>query len=99
MRNLRLQLDGGNISGTGRDIVGRFTFTGTISDQGQVAMVKQYAGRHAVDYTGQYDGEGLLWGQWHIGPITDRWMIKIARATSSEAANNEIAELDGTSQP
>ena len=95
MRDLRLRFDGNQIRGAGRDIVGPFTFTGTISEQGNVAMVKQYLGRHSVDYLGQYDGEGLLWGEWQIGPLRDRWMIRIGGAKASSAMAEEIEELVG----
>ena len=84
MLDLRLLFDGGKTSGSGHGVIGLFTFSGTLSDQGHVVMVNRYIGQHTVDYAGQYDGEGLLWGKWHIGPLTDRWMIKIARAKSAE---------------
>lgn len=93
MRDLRLQFDGGSISGAGYDIVGIFTFAGTLGEQGRVVMVKRYVGQHTVDYVGQYDGEGLLWGEWHIGPIKDRWMIRIGSTKSSAATQGEIEEI------
>jgi hypothetical protein len=93
MRDLRLRFDGGTISGAGRDIVGPFTLTGSLSDQGHVVMMKRYIGQHAVDYLGQYDGEGSLWGEWHIGPLKDRWMIRIGNTKSSAAHPREIEEI------
>lgn len=77
MENLRLRFEAGQIRGAGSDIVGPFSFVGTISDKGQVAMVKRYFGRHTVDYLGTYDGEGPMWGEWRIGPMLGRWAIKI----------------------
>src|SRR5262245_52261093 len=74
MRELILQFIDGTIVGSGIDIVGRFTLTGTISNAGQVAMVKQYVGRHKVDYVGVYDGEGIMWGEWWIGSLHNRWL-------------------------
>src|SRR5438067_13292067 len=49
----------GNISGSGKDVVGRFTFSGAYDTQtGRVLMVKQYIGKHAVRYAGDPAGEG-----------------------------------------
>jgi hypothetical protein len=87
MRDLRIRFDAGKIVGAGRDIVGTFTFAGSLSAAGQVAMVKRYIGLHSVNYVGTYDGEGLLWGHWHIGPLHNRWLIKIQRA-------GQTAQLD-----
>ena len=84
-------------TGSGYDIIGLFTFAGTISEQGYVVMVKRYVGQHTVDYIGQYDGEGLLWGEWHIGPLKDRWMIKFRSTKSSAAMQGEIEEITGAS--
>jgi hypothetical protein len=33
-------------------MIGPFTFSGTLSEAGQVVMFKQYIGRHGVDYVG-----------------------------------------------
>src|SRR5689334_2599846 len=62
MRELLLRFEGGQIAGSGHDIVGPFTIAGTIAADGNVAMVKRYVGAHAVRYVGSYDGEGLMWG-------------------------------------
>ena len=57
----------GNISGSGKDVVGRFTFSGAYDTQtGRVLMVKQYIGKHAVRYAGDPDGEGSIQGTWEI---------------------------------
>jgi hypothetical protein len=56
-----------HITGKGKDIIGRFTFAGTYDEKsGRVRMIKQYLGRHAVLYIGQSDGEGNIFGTWHI---------------------------------
>lgn len=94
MTELRLKFDSGVILGTGRDIIGPFTFHGTIDNQGHVAMVKQYIGQHSVDYVGIYDGEGLLYGDWHIGGSKDRWLIRIKSPAGSFTQAEEIATID-----
>jgi len=94
MYELFMAFDSGRISGSGHDIVGPFMFTGTIDAQGRVAMVKNYTGQHTVDYLGTYDGEGLMWGEWHIGPLKDRWMIKLKGARASDSKQTAIAEID-----
>ena len=70
MHDLTLNFDGCTITGTGRDIVGAFTFRGQHDDQGSVTLIKQYHGRHCVHYQGTYDGEGTIYGKWFI---PDRW--------------------------
>jgi hypothetical protein len=77
MRDLHLSFSAGQIIGSGADIVGPFTFRGTLDPAGRVAMKKQYTGLWSVDYTGCYDGEGLLFGHWHIGALTDEWLIRL----------------------
>jgi hypothetical protein len=91
MEDLRLRFGGGRIEGSGRDMVGPFVFSGTISEAGQVGLVKQYLGRHRVDYHGTYDGEGVLWGQWQIGFDHGPWMIKIGSVLAE--GDGEIREL------
>jgi hypothetical protein len=94
MRDLYLEFSAGVIAGSGADIVGPFLFTGTIDAQGQVAMTKDYVGQHFVDYRGNYDGEGLLWGQWRVASMTDRWLIKLNRSRTAENLAAEVALLE-----
>lgn len=94
MTDLYLEFSSGAISGSGADIVGPFLFTGTIDAQGQVAMTKDYVGLHSVDYLGSYDGEGLLWGDWHIGGLKDRWLIKLKRSRGAGTQRAEVAVLE-----
>lgn len=63
-----LHFAGGMITGEGRDVIGRFTFSGTYdTTTGAVRLVKQYVDRHRVLYVGQPDGEGCISGTWSIG--------------------------------
>ena len=65
-----LRFADGKVSGEGRDMVGRFTFSGTYDlTTGEVRMVKQYVGKHMVLYVGQPDGEGSIAGTWSIGHL------------------------------
>jgi hypothetical protein len=86
MVDLRLRFGSGRVQGSGTDIVGPFTFSGLVSPHGSVAMVKQYIGRHSVDYLGTYDGEGVMWGRWRIGPLHGPWMITIRPGTAAATA-------------
>jgi hypothetical protein len=45
-------------------------------------------GQHSVAYVGSYDGEGLMWGDWYIGPEKGRWMIRF-KGTKASAQNPE----------
>ena len=56
-------------------------------------MKKKYLGQHTVDYAGTYDGEGLMWGEWRIGPLKDRWMIKFTAARPAPANQAAILEF------
>jgi hypothetical protein len=67
MTPFTLRFAAGCISGDGRDIVGRFTFTGEYDEAtGEVRMVKQYLGKHQVLYVGLPGGEGSIQGTWWI---------------------------------
>jgi len=66
--SLSLAFAEGRVAGSGRDIVGKFEFTGTYDlKSGRVQMVKQYEQRHRVAYDGANQGDGVwLWGVWSI---------------------------------
>jgi hypothetical protein len=68
MTPFTLRFTNGRITGDGRDVVGRFTFSGEYDETtGRLRMVKQYVGRHRVLYVGQPDGEGSIQGTWSMG--------------------------------
>jgi hypothetical protein len=68
MTPFTLHFADGGVTGRGRDVIGTFTFAGAYDVRtGAVVMVKQYAGRHRVQYRGQPDGEGCIAGTWSIG--------------------------------
>ena len=68
MTPFTLRFVGGVVTGDGTDVVGRFTFGGEYDKStGEVRMVKQYVGKHAVLYVGRPDGEGSIAGTWRIG--------------------------------
>ena len=71
MNDFTLRFAGGAVEGGGRDIIDRFTFSGTYDEQGNVVLVKQYIGKHKhqVLYRGSYDGEGTIHGTWSIGEL------------------------------
>jgi hypothetical protein len=62
----RLSVDvTGRVSGDGGDQVGGFSMSGQIYPNGTFQIVKQYHGRHAVNYSGVV-GNGSLSGQWSL---------------------------------
>lgn len=93
MEALRLTFDQGKIQGSGTDIIGPFTFSGLIANDGTVTLVKHYLGRHNVEYFGTYDGEGTLSGVWNIDGFRGNWMILIGR-NGNRTASEEIQEFD-----
>jgi hypothetical protein len=66
MEPLALRFADGRVEGEGQDCIGSFTFAGTYTDAGELSMVKQYTGGHAVRYEGRVDGEGEVVGQWSV---------------------------------
>jgi len=69
MTPFTLNFAAGTVSGSGRDVVGRFTFSGEYNETtGELRMIKQYIGKHRVLYVGRPDGEGSIQGTWSIGP-------------------------------
>ncbi len=56
------------VSGSGRDIVGRFSFSGTYDlGNGRVVMTKQYEKAHQVAYDGANQNDGMwIWGVWTL---------------------------------
>jgi hypothetical protein len=92
MQNLVLEVvAGGVVRGGGEDCVGRFTFEGQFRADGSVSLIKQYIGRHRVNYEGQNSGEGIL-GTWSIEGL---WTGKFALrpVADSVVACDEIQEL------
>lgn len=88
--HLRFSPDGA-VTGGGTDVVGPFTFSGAHDLQtGRVLLVKQYLGKHAVQYAGDPDGEGSIQGTWvitHRGVrLTGSFLLRpvVARPTGQE---------------
>jgi hypothetical protein len=95
MHELRMAFADGKVRGAGRDVVGDFLFNGTISPNGDVIMVKQYIGRHSVNYTGTYDGEGLMQGRWSLGLFSGPWLIRLGRSDGSTGVESAALQEDG----
>jgi hypothetical protein len=93
MHELILHFGEGMVRGSGRDVIGRFTFQGQYNDMGVIVMVKQYIGKHQVLYRGQYDGEGTIYGQWSIGLSTGPFALTLPRDSLAAASEHEIQEL------
>ena len=96
MREFELRFNEGNITGGGKDIVGRFNFTGAYDVKtGKLLMVKQYIGKHAVRYTGEPDGEGSIQGTWEIttrnGVQSGTFLLRpVVRRPTGDEPINEI---------
>ena len=79
MRDLRLTFSNGNLSASGSDIVGQFEFSGSLFE-GEIYLLKQYLGKHRIEYHGVSLGEGLYAGDWSsFGYPGGRWLIRIER--------------------
>jgi hypothetical protein len=84
MENLRIAFEDGRIRGSGSDMVGPFMLSGIIDAGGTVVIRKQYVGQHEVTYTGVFDGEGTMSGQWNIDGLHGPWAIRIRNLESAE---------------
>jgi hypothetical protein len=94
MMDLVLEFKSGVMRGDGADGIGFFSIMGNYSEQsGECSWIKQYVGRHAVDYRGFREGKGI-WGTWkltlgtggfHIWPLSEG-----APAESAKESNEEI---------
>ncbi len=92
MHNLVLDVaDNGDVTGSGVDCIGPFTFEGQFRADGTVSLIKQYIGRHWVSYEGHNSGEGIF-GAWCISEF---WTGKFALRplAQGENARDEIREL------
>lgn len=87
MNDLNIHFDQGKVTGHGKDIVGQFTLSGSYDHLGKVQMIKQYVDRHQVEYSGEYDGEGTIFGTWIISNIwKGKFAISYQNRTSTENA-------------
>lgn len=83
MEDLELTFRDGDVSGSGRDIVGDFILSGQLQSD-RALLVKQYVGSHRVDYPGSFDGEGTLQGLWSIHGFGGKWMIRVAKDSGGD---------------
>ncbi|HCR49533.1 MAG TPA: hypothetical protein PLL64_02260 [Rhodothermales bacterium] len=85
MESLRISIGEGQISGSGIDEVGLFTFEGKIDEAMRIRMRKIYIGAHKVLYTGRYDtSAGRLWGIWHIPDDRGPWEIILKQSLTEK---------------
>jgi hypothetical protein len=88
LMDLVLEFNNGIMKGDGADGIGSFIISGNYSAQsGECSWVKQYVGRHAVNYIGYRDGKGI-WGNWtlanskggfHIWPLSEGPALEITQ--------------------
>eukprot|EP00667_Euglena_gracilis_P021329 EG_transcript_23325 len=81
-----LSLDGGRITGRGRDGVGKFRVEGTHSPDG-FSFLKTYIGQHSVKCAGHVvvaAGSIELRGRWEIMGSGDEMLVKVRRPQEAE---------------
>lgn len=68
LMDLVLEFKDGKMTGEGADGIGPFVISGQYSrDNGECSWLKQYVGKHSVDYKGFREGKGI-WGTWTVLP-------------------------------
>ena len=92
--DLMLEFKNGAMTGEGADGIGLFVISGEYSEQnGECSWVKQYVGRHAVDYKGYREGKGI-WGNWVVGmgkggfqiwPLSEGGPVNVEKESEPEA--------------
>ena len=84
----------GRVSGQGNDGIGPFTMAGNYNNQGKVSFIKQYVGKHAVEYNGNivYDNFGgfKIKGHWTIENATDEFYLESMNASKSGVLTENI---------
>ena len=93
LMDLMLEFKNGVMTGEGADGIGLFVISGNYSEQsGECAWVKQYVGRHAVDYKGYREGKGI-WGSWslevgrggfHIWPLSEGGQVNFEKESEPD---------------
>lgn len=66
----------GEINTVGTDGIGDFTIKGHFKSDGAVEFIKQYIGKHSVEYKGRLENREIN-GTWHVGGLSDLFKIKI----------------------
>lgn len=84
IHNIHLTFRGETVSGSGYDVVGRFTMMGTVAD-GRVEVIKQYVGAHTVIYYGNINSAGCIVGRWKIYPYDGGGFLWVPPGIDSEA--------------
>jgi hypothetical protein len=84
----------GRVSGQGHDGIGPFTMAGNYDNQGKVSFIKQYVGKHAVEYNGNIVCDNFggfkIEGHWTIGDVTDEFYLESINASKSDALTENI---------
>jgi hypothetical protein len=103
LMDLVLQFKDGAISGEGADGIGLFVISGSYStNSGECSWLKQYIGRHSVDYRGFRETKGI-WGTWrislakggfHIWPLSEGEPLT---ATEEEEETSQTVHVPVTS--
>ncbi len=85
MSDLQLSFADGKVTGTGLDIVGPFRLDGFL-EESRIALLKQYIGKHQIQYYGESIGEGAYSGNWSCyGLVGGRWLIGVGRTADAKA--------------
>ncbi len=93
MEHLVLAFGQGWLSGTGYDVIGPFRLDG-VCRADQVFITKQYIDRHAIEYMGTTDGEGVYRGDWRYQAVTGgRWLIRVSAGIDGMMLADETTKL------
>jgi len=99
--DLELTFENWHVTGSGRDVDGRFIYTGTYDATGAVRLVKSYrSGKghgHAFAYEGAVDDEGGITGVWRnlqAPEICGAFWMRLPKDLSQPAE-----DMDGSTEP
>ncbi len=81
-----VRLDG-KVDGKGDDDIGKFVWEGSVSGNA-LNMIKQYVGKHKVEYQGSIDGRKLA-GNWKINNLTDKFQLEAENSDVSDDSDSD----------
>lgn len=74
---MELEFQGYVFKGSGLDGIGKYTIEGTLNSESEVVFLKQYIGKHSIDYKGTLKENGReISGTYTVGGFSDSFTMR-----------------------